>query len=198
MPTDKLIAVTLVGLVLLTGCRLDRAPTVDDPMHETEDPVMPDTLAAEPMDDPYEPPSADVQAVQQHALTVEEVRRYGRAFENVHEVVTTDPDAQRLQGLLEAEVADAQTIAQAQQILNEHPRLREAIERAGISTEDYVLTASALYGAYSYVIMREQGVPEPFRPDYVTDAHIQFIVDNRQEVERVIERIAELYGEDID
>ena len=196
MHSHKLIVLALVAFLVLPGCRVDPPPP-EDPVLE-EEPLPDDMLVPVGPQEMEAPATADVQAIRQHTLTVESVRRYARAAESVHDVVTRDPELQRLQGVLEAEVADAQSIQEAQRILEEHPRLRQAIAEAGISTEDYLVTAAALYGAYSYVVMREQGVPEPFRPDYVTEAHIQFIMGNRAEVEAVVERLIEVYGDDFD
>jgi thioredoxin-like negative regulator of GroEL len=195
--TYRLILLALAFLMVIPGCRVDPPPPEEQ---VAEYPAPEETVPVAPVD-PAEfagPSPADVEAIRQHTLNVADVQRYGRAAESVHEVVTRDPELQRLRGVLEAEIADAQSIEEAMRILEQNPQLRQAIERAGLSTQDYLVTAAALYGAYSYVMMREQGVPEPFRPDYVTDAHIQFIVENRAEVEAVVERLIEVYGDDFD
>lgn len=203
----------LLTVMVVAGCGRDDAPVALD---EPNDPIVEaDGLAVEhPAADPADAefaedvvapealparsPERDMAAVRDSELTVDNVRRYGRAVESVHRAVTNDPELQRIQRELDSRMDDAGSVREVEEILNQHPAIRNAIREAGFSTEDYLLTGAALYGAYMYVTLTEQGMPETYRPDYVTDAHIRFIRQNRAEVEAVVQQIMEVYGADMD
>jgi hypothetical protein len=188
-------ALPLLLAGLLAGCQ---AGSPNDGLEDTP-PTNPPPAEMGATDAPPagdEPEPAATAEVRNHDLTVEEVRRYARAAEAIHEVAGDDEQARELAEDLETRLARAADIDEVQQILDEHPRVQEALRAAGISTRDYVVTGTALMGAYSYIVMTEMGVPDAYRPDYVSDAHIAFVHQNRADVDAVVARLQELYGGD--
>jgi hypothetical protein len=189
--TFRLLLTVSLALAV-AGCR--PADDAAQPPPESPEPVFDDTVAL----DPAHTEGEAFEEVREHSLTVPQVERYGRAAEAIHQLAIEEPELRRLEDELEARLRQARSVEEVQQILDEHPRVQEALRRAGISSRDYVLTGTALLGAYEYVVMREQGVMDPHRPDYVTDEHIRFVEQNRPEVDAVVARLQELYGDELD
>lgn len=193
----RLATLPLLLALLLAGCQAGSPnDPLEDPPPSAPPPSEMGATDAPPAGDQPEP--AAIAEVRNHDLSVDDVRRYARAAEAIHQLSDDDPGARDLAEDLETRLARAADIDEVQQILDEHPRVQEALRAAGISSRDYVVTGTALLGAYSYVIMTEQGVPDAYRPDYVSDAHIQFVNQNRADVEAVVARLQELYGGDLD
>lgn len=186
MPLRLLLAFVLLALA---GCRSEAPPP--EPAPPAPSVTLPETAAPAPT-------QAPLAEVRQHDLRVEDVRRYGRAAEAVLQAAAEDPEVQRLHDDLEMQLTQAASLEEVQQILDANPRIQRALSEAGVSTRDYVLTGTALLGAYSYLLMREEGVDDAFRPEYVTDEHVRFIEHNRAEVDAVVARLQELYGTDFD
>jgi hypothetical protein len=196
---NRLLSSTLAGvfvlcLILLAGCRAERPtpPTEDAPAE-----VAPETAPGPEAEAGPTVPAEEVAELREHRLSVDDVRRYERAAERLQRMAAEEPRAPDLQDL-ETRLARAETLEEVQQILDQHPGVQQALREAGISSRDYVLTGTALLGAYSYILMREQGIPDAYRPDYVTDEHIRFVERNREEVDVIVERLQALYGVELD
>jgi hypothetical protein len=182
----------LLALVLLAvACRPAAPPEAP--------PEGPAPLALEaPV--PSAPRAADpevVAEVRAKSLSVPEVRRYAQAAEAVQRLAE-DPASPVVDDALEDRIARAESIEEVQAILDADPRVRQALREAGITSRDYVLTGTALLGAYTYVLAREEGHPDAARPEYVTDAHVRFVEQNRAEVDAIVARLQSVYGVDFD
>jgi hypothetical protein len=181
-------------LILLPGCRADppTTPTEDGPAE-----IAPETAPDREAEAGPLVPAEEVAELREHRLSVDEVRRYERAAQSLQRMAAEEPQESDLRDL-ETRLARAETLEEVQQILDQHPRVQQALSAAGISSRDYVLTGTALLGAYSYILMREQGIPDAYRPDYVADEHIHFVERNRAEVDVIVERLQALYGVELD
>jgi hypothetical protein len=182
----------LLALVLLAAACRPAAPPEAPP----EGPAPPALEAPVPS----APRAADpevVAEVRAKSLSVPEVRRYAQAAEAVQRLAE-DPASPVVDDALEDRIARAESIEEVQAILDADPRVRQALREAGITSRDYVLTGTALLGAYTYVLAREEGHPDAARPEYVTDAHVRFVEQNRAEVDAIVARLQSVYGVDFD
>jgi len=191
----RALPLALAVALALAACRPADPPPAPPPT------PAPEAVAPDPSAVPEAPaPAAPevVAEVRQHPLTVAEVERYARAAEAVHRAGDADPDARRIEQEFEDRLARAQSLEEVEALLDGNPRVRQALQDAGISSRDYALTGTALLGAYTYVLARDEGHPDAARPDYVTDAHVRFIEQNRAEVDRIVARLQSIYGVDFD
>lgn len=195
-------AFALVALLGLAACRTEAPAPPPAP------PTPPPTVEAPPTAAPEAPvPEAPVPEalreevaaeVRRHALTAEDVARYGRATEAVARRAEEEPELRQLWEELEGRLREAQSLEEVEQVLDADPRVQRVLREAGLSSRDYVLTGTALLGAYQVVLAREAGDPVPPRPDYVTDAHLRFVERHRAEVEAIVAHLQALYGTDFD
>jgi hypothetical protein len=183
-----LLALALLAAACRPAAPPEPAPEPAAPSAAPEAPVPPAPRAADP---------EVVAEVRAKSLSVPEVRRYAQAAEAVQRLAE-DPASPVVDDALEDRIARAESIEEVQAILDADPRVRQALREAGITSRDYVLTGTALLGAYSYVLAREEGHADAARPEYVTDTHVRFVEQNRAEVDAIVVRLQSVYGVDFD
>lgn len=188
-----LTIMVVISCLLWGGCRGERPQAEEAPAA-----VAPPEAPQEPEPEPLLESHAEaVEEVREHRLTVADVQRYARATENVQRALSEHPEDPGFWEL-ERRLAQAASIEEVQQILDQGARVQQALRQAGITSRDYVLTGTALLEAYQYVMLREMGIPNPERPEYVADEHIRFIEHNRAEVDAIVARLQALYGVELE
>jgi hypothetical protein len=117
-------------------------------------------------------------------LSMEDVRRFAQAARNLRELQATDPDLRaRMSARQMGNQPDIQSAVLAE------PRMREAIERAGMSVPEYIGTAGAL--AQSLMIAQMLKPNNPMKiteiPPGVSKANVEFVQKHEAEVTAALE-----------
>ncbi len=115
-----------------------------------------------------------------YPLQMERVRGWARALENLHDVAEEDPQA-----LERAEMDPDASLGETVARIEAEPQVRQAIERAGISIRDYVLTGLALFQAMFMAEAMEAGTIQSI-PEGVNARNVEFVRQNRAEIERLL------------
>lgn len=139
-------------------------------------------MAAQIMDAPVKGP-VNVQALGGYQLTMDDVRKLGRAAQNIGALVERRPE---LRDSLQVGGFDPNAIYER---LNSIPDARAAVEQAGMTPRQYVTAMSALMQASLVLGMREKGVALPAQVP-VNQANIDFLEENREEIQRLMMSIA--------
>lgn len=126
-----------------------------------------------------------------YRLTMDNVRKYGRAVQNIQVAARTIPESD--QPNLNA--ANSSLDGYVQQ-LDRHPAVRDAIRRADISTRDF---------AYTMMAMLQAGMADAviqMRPDVNADslaremkvnpANIRFVRENKAEIEAMQQQMGDM------
>lgn len=137
----------------------------------------------------YAPMDGDAsgeQRIREYRLSMDVLRRFPAIYENLAVALQDDPGiVDRMEA--EGEESFDESLAR----MRDEPALRRAIEGAGVSIEDYMLTSVALAGAEMY----------NYFPDAYDDAtrppehQIQFVQDNRAEIDEISARLRSIEGE---
>lgn len=139
-------------------------------------------MAAQIMDAPVKGP-VNVQALGSYQLTMDDVRKMGRAAQNIGALVERRPE---LRDSLQLGGFDPNAIYER---LNSIPDARAAVEQAGMTPRQYVTAMSALMQASLVLGMREKGMALPAQVP-VNQANIDFLRENRDEIQRLMMSIA--------
>lgn len=140
---------------------------------------------------------AEARALEAYRLTTERIRQFADAYENLHQLEEADPGLQaRLDAMAEAEFDDESGLEDVVSILEREPRVRAAIEDAGLTARDFVLIQATLVPAYMLVMMEEAGVPAPPDVTGVSEHHLEFVRENRAEIDAQMQRIQTFAGDD--
>lgn len=141
----------------------------------------------------------DAAAVRDFRLTMDHVRGYAAATENVMNRAAADPAFRERVGALhdDGDASMEELIRRMEGV----PELRREIERAGISAEDYMKTVVSMAAIGAHVMMREMG-HEAEADEWVSERNLAFFEENRAEIEEVMQRVQEmdheLFDEDDD
>jgi hypothetical protein len=139
-------------------------------------------MAAQIMDAPVTGP-VNVQALGNYQLTMDDVRKLGRAAQNIGALTERRPE---LRDSLSVGGFDPNAIYER---LNSIPEARAAVEQAGMTPRQYVTAMSALMQASLVIGMRERGVTLPAQVP-VNQANVEFLEDNREEIQRLMMAVA--------
>ncbi len=128
----------------------------------------------------------DAQRLAAYRLSMSTMNQLEQATLNVAKVVAADPS-------LQDEDADHETVAEIAAYHRQHPQLRKAIERAGLSTDEYALAMMSWMQA-SLALAVADAVPAERRAKALADsgvprANLDFIVTNRKQLDAISQRI---------
>ncbi|HJU89546.1 MAG TPA: hypothetical protein VJ672_09145 [Gemmatimonadaceae bacterium] len=117
-------------------------------------------------------------------LTMSDVRKFAQAARNLRELQEKDAElSSRMSARGMGNANDIQSVVSAE------PKMREAIERAGMTVPDYIGTAGAL--AQSMMIAQMMKPTSPMRltevPPGVLKANIDFVLEHEAEVRAALE-----------
>lgn len=177
-------------LALVVACGGGEDPPAAEGAADGERPAAIERTGAE---------ARDAAAVRDFRLTMDHVRGYAAATENVMNRAEADPAFRaRVEGLHDdGDASMDETIRRMEGV----PELRREIERAGISADDYIRTIMSLAAIGSHVMMREMG-HEAEATEWVSERNLAFFEENRAEIEEVMQRVQEmdreLFDEDDD
>lgn len=117
-------------------------------------------------------------------LSMSDVRKFGQAARNLREL--QEKDAELSSRMSARQMGAAPDIQSA---VNAEPKMREAIERAGMTVPEYIGTAGAL--AQSMMVAQMMKPNSPMRltevPPGVLKANIDFVLEHEAEVKAALE-----------
>lgn len=152
---------------------------------DAPDPVAPAAEAPArpaPTDAPADA-GVDEAALAAYTLDMDKVERWQRAAENLEQLTAENPG---LQESWDAEAADAESFDDMLAQIGREPEVRRAIESAGLSLRDYVLTNLALLQAMVAQSALEMNPGSP-APEGVNPENVAFVRENRARLEAMLE-----------
>jgi hypothetical protein len=131
-------------------------------------------------------------------LSMELVRSYVQASENVYAVLQDDPTL--LDDLDEgSEDFGAEPELRAMiATVEATPPVRQAIERAGLSVREYALTNATLIPAFITYQIQMSGLGDGAMFDWITTDHIRFIENNAEAIGESFQRLQDMVPDDED
>lgn len=178
---SRLRLLPLAAALILAACGDDAAdaPGADAPAVEapgTANPLDPGASPGQALTD-------DEAALASYTLTMERVEAWSRASQNLQRLAEEDP---ALAERWDAENADAESFDEMIAQIEAEPRARAAVEEAGISVRDYVLTTMALLQAMFAQAAMDMTQDAPV-PEGVNPANVQFVRDHQAEIQALFE-----------
>jgi hypothetical protein len=125
----------------------------------------------------------DDQRIASYRLSMDRVEKWAQAINNLQGISENDPELERWK---ERANATNGSLRDLEEGLEASPKIRRAIERAGISAEDFVLTQYALLQAAMVAGLQKGGVDTKL-PANVSEENVKFYLDNEQQLNRLIE-----------
>jgi hypothetical protein len=125
----------------------------------------------------------DEAALASYTLTMAGVEGWRRASQNLQRLADEDP---ALAETWQTENNDTSTIGDMIDRIENERRARQAIEEAGISVRDFVLTTFALVQAMFAQAAVEMGQA---LPEGVNPANVEFVREHRAELEAMFEEV---------
>jgi hypothetical protein len=188
----------LLLALTLAACGGDVADAPGTPDAEADAGATPDAPGA-PADDAAEPPAdapADVPAgtdpldlgdgeaaLASYTLSMERLEGWRRASQNLQRLGEEDP---ALAETWQSENADTGSINDMIRRMEAEPRVRRAVEDAGISVRDYVLTTFAIVQAMFAQAAVEAGQP---MPEGVNPANVAFVREHQAEIQAMFQEM---------
>ena len=189
----RLLMAALVGLVPV-ACNGEDPEAMPEMDPEEEMPLP------EELEDPPEPPeSPDADELSEHELTVNEVERWANVQERVADAFEEDPDLpvrvrETVQALAEGQQGGVLSLDEQAEVVEGEEAYLSAVEAEGMTAREFARTAMVFSGAYFFYEVEEAGEPrELYEHEFpwVTDQQVDFIRDNQQELEPLVERYLE-------
>ena len=168
------LPLSLAVLLALSACAKQETPATDAPAAATPAPAAAVAKADNAADAGFE-------------LTMAKVDGFLAASKNLAAVEQADAS---LDSAMNASTEDGAAYAAR---LEASPKLREAIEQAGLSTRDYALTTESLFATLMAVGAQEAGMLKDI-PAGIDPRHVEFVKANRAELERKLKGAGALEG----
>lgn len=122
--------------------------------------------------------------VQNYRLSMQRIEQFAQAVRNVRELTRTDADLrQRMEELGGQEDRSPMEVASAMQ---QEPRLRSAIESAGLSVREYILVTLAFSQAAMAHEFQRQGFMQELPPG-IPPENVAFIREHEEQLRPLIE-----------
>jgi hypothetical protein len=152
------------------------------------------TLTAACADAPADRPTMDdaapsIAAPQDIELSRELLESWAASLENVARLAASDTAIAAAMNSDASESPDSAIMR-----LEAIPEAREAIERGGITVEQYVLTSMSLFSAMFARAALEQGMIEELPPEVDRD-NVEFVEENAAWIEELVQRLQQLQAE---
>lgn len=125
----------------------------------------------------------DDQRIASYRLSMDGVEKWAQAINNLQSIDENDPELQRWKERADATSGNLRDLEEG---LEASPKIRRAIERAGISAEDFVLTQYALLQAAMVTGLQKGGINTKL-PANVSEENVKFYRDNEARLNRLIE-----------
>jgi hypothetical protein len=116
-------------------------------------------------------------------LTMEDIRQLGRAAENVRRLKATDPElGARIDGQTDPGLSGVRAT------IEREPRMREAIERAGLTPDEYIATTGSVAQAMFVAAMMKPNAPARLTelPAGVPRSNVTLVMEHEAEVRRAL------------
>jgi hypothetical protein len=180
----RTFAAPLAAVVLLAACgggdeSGGQAAAGGDAAPKTAAPAPP------PPPPPADEGPIDEAAIQSYRLEIGKMRRWKQAVANLMELKRTRPEVTEALEMNMEEFDANQVVAR----INSVPEARRAIESAGISARDYVLTIPALVGALFVHGMREGGMNVGGSGPDINEDNVKFVAEHQAEIEQMMKDI---------
>ncbi|MGH7717436.1 MAG: hypothetical protein ACREON_01145 [Gemmatimonadaceae bacterium] len=138
--------------------------------------------------------TGDVREVANYRLSMDKVEKWVAAMSNLQTLSENDPELKRWAE--SQDMGNNASLRDMQERLESTPKIRRAIERAGISTEDFVLTQIALLQAAMVHGIQKSGAAAknvPL-PEGVSEDNVKFFRENEARLTELMESMREKDG----